>query len=94
MKYFVFKNYNPIGHKNSVIPCNIILRGQSKNVKPKKLINAPYIRGASERLSRILRPHDLILAHKPYTPLKPILSKTKDKLKFEEQNNVVYNDSM
>ena len=32
----------------------------------------------------------LILAHKPSTTLKSILSKPKDKLKFEEQNNVVY----
>ena len=38
----------------------------------------------------MLRPHGITLAHKPTNTLKSMLSKTKDKMKIEERNDVVY----
>ena len=69
---------------------NIQQWNHSDPENPPKFIGAPYIRGASERIARVLRPHGKTLAQKPTNTLKSILSKTKDKMKIEERNDVVY----
>ena len=46
---------------------NLQERNKQKNNQPQKFISGQCIRGASERILRILRPHGLILAHKPST---------------------------
>ena len=30
-----------------------------------KVIATPYVKGTSEKIARILRPHDITVAHKP-----------------------------
>ena len=39
----------------------------------------PYIKGTSEIISRILRPYNIRVAHKPITTLRHILTNVKDK---------------
>ena len=52
---------------------------QSKTNEDKKVIAAiPYVKGTSERIARILRPHNILVAHKPLTTLRDVLTKVKD----------------
>ena len=69
---------------------NVYQRNHSDPQNLPKFISAPYIRGASERIARWLRPDGIILAHKPTNALKSSLSRTKDKMKIEERSDVVY----
>ena len=55
-----------------------------------KFVSAPYIRNASERIARALKPHGIIMAHKPSHTLKSILSNPKDRIKNIERCDVVY----
>ena len=48
-------------------------------IKDFKYVSAPYIHGTSERVTRILRKHDIKLAHKPTRTLKHELTHLKDK---------------
>ena len=52
---------------------------QSKTNEDKKVIAAiPYVKGTSERIARILRPYNILVAHKPLTTLRDVLTKVKD----------------
>ena len=44
----------------------------------KVIATIPYLKGTSERIARILRPHDITVAHKPSTTLRDVLTKVKD----------------
>ena len=55
-----------------------------------KYISAPYIRGTSERVARILRKYDIKLAHKPTRTLKHELTHLKDKQPAFNKAGVVY----
>ena len=57
---------------------NSILQDHNPPDSSTKFARAPYIRGASERIARALKPHGIIMAHKPSHALKSILSKPKD----------------
>ena len=51
----------------------------SKTNEDKKVIAAiPYVEGKSERIARILRPYNILVAHKPLTTLRDVLTKVKD----------------
>ena len=51
----------------------------SKTNEDKKVIAAiPYVEGTSERIARILRPYNILVAHKPLTTLRDVLTKVKD----------------
>jgi hypothetical protein len=53
-------------------------------------ISVPYIKGVSERCSRILRPYGIKLANKSSNTLRSVLSKVKDKQPTMENTGVVY----
>ena len=57
---------------------------------PPTYISAPYIRGASERMSRVLKRFDINLAHKPTRTLKNELCHLKDKRIVNDRSGVVY----
>jgi hypothetical protein len=50
----------------------------------------PYIKGLTEPLRRILKPHDIRVTTKPLRTLEQIFPSTKDPPLSENQTNVVY----
>ena len=44
------------------------------NDENKVIATIPYVKGTSERIARILRPHDITVAHKPSTTLRDVLT--------------------
>ena len=60
------------------------------SLKGKKFISRPYIKGVSERVDRILKPHNIMLAHKSKTTIKTKLCHLKDTREATEKNNAVY----
>lgn len=50
----------------------------------------PYIKGTSETISRILRPYNIRVAHKPITTLRQVLTNIKDKEQPNERQGAVY----
>ena len=50
----------------------------------------PYVKGTSERIARILRPHDITVAHKPSTTLRDVLTKVKDPSPINSRAGAVY----
>jgi hypothetical protein len=55
-----------------------------------KYVSVPYIRGASERVCKILRPHGIKLGHKPAHTLRSKLCSVKDRREQMDRNGVVY----
>ena len=55
-----------------------------------KYISAPYIKGCSERVQRILQPHQIKIAHKPSNTIKSKLCHLKDPRVASEKNHSVY----
>ena len=55
-----------------------------------KYVSAPYIKGASEKMTRILKPHKIILANKTTTTLKSKLQSLKDPVPLNETTNIIY----
>ena len=53
-------------------------------------VSAPYIKGASERISRVLKPFDIKLAHKPRNTLRKQLCHIKDKVVPLDVSGCVY----
>lgn len=73
------------------------LYNQNKNLHTKQnnnkpiYISTPYISNISEKINYILKPHNIILAHKPTNTIKQLFhSKLKDKTPIEKQTNCVY----
>lgn len=56
----------------------------------KKYVSAPYIKGASERTAKILKPFGIILSHKSKHTLRSQLTKIKDPREKSEKIDVVY----
>ena len=50
----------------------------------------PYVKGTSERIARILRPHDITVAHKPSTTLRDVVTKVKDPSPINSRAGAVY----
>ena len=50
----------------------------------------PYIKSTSEIISRILRPYNICVAHKPITTLRHILTNVKDKEQPYDRQGTVY----
>ena len=44
----------------------------------------PYIRGTSETIALILQPYNILVAHKPITTLRRLLTNVKDKTRLED----------
>ena len=58
--------------------------------KSYKYISAPYIKGSSERVNKLLEKYGYRLGHKPNHTLASMVSKTKDKRTTLEKCGVVY----
>ena len=65
---------------------------QYQNVQKdrEQYIAAPYVRGTSERVAKILKPFNINLRHRTSNSLKNKLCKLKDKRKDTEKKDVVY----
>ena len=50
----------------------------------------PYIRGTSETIARIIRPHNIRVAHKPITTLRDLLTNVKDKEQTHDRQGTDY----
>ena len=50
----------------------------------------PYIKGTSEIISRILRPYNIRVAHKPITTLRHVLTNVKDREQPHERQGAIY----
>ena len=64
----------------------------STNTRPRTVTMAtvPYTKGTCETIARILRPHDIGVAHKPITTLRQLLTNVKDKVKQTDRQGAVY----
>ena len=56
----------------------------------KVIVTIPYVKGTSERIARILRFHDITVAHKPSTGLRDVLTKVKDPSPINSRTGAVY----
>ena len=63
---------------------------QNGQISRTKYVSAPYIKGCSERLQRILKPFKIQLAHRSNSTLKSKLCKLKDRRLPIEQKDAVY----
>ena len=63
---------------------------QSKRDKSRGHVVLPYIKGLSEKLSRILKDHQVSTSYKPHTTLRRLLVHPKDKIPKEDTCDVVY----
>ena len=61
-----------------------------EKTEPKKYISLPYVPGTSELLRRIFSTHNIKCSFHSPTTLRRFLSKPKDQVPIEEQNNVIY----
>ena len=50
----------------------------------------PYVRGTSEIISRILRPYNIRVAHRPITTLRNLLTNVKDKEHPRDRQGAIY----
>ena len=62
----------------------------TENTEPTKYISIPYIPQTSETLRRIFSSHNIKCAFYSNNTLRKSLSKPKDKVPLDKQNNIVY----
>ena len=55
-----------------------------------KYISAPYIKGPSEIMNRVLKKHDIVLSCKPSRTIKNQVCHVKDPIPADETPNVIY----
>ena len=72
------------------IKCNTcVRRNGSSNNSHTTTATIPYIRGTSETITRILRPYNIRVAHKPMFTLRRLLTNVKDKDEPEDRPGAV-----
>ena len=81
--------------KTSIDMITSKIRNQTSNVivtndNNSPFISAPYIKGTSERVARILKQYNIKLAHKPTRTLKHELCHLKDKRLTQDAAGVIY----
>ena len=62
----------------------------NNNATPTTIATLPYIKGISENISRILKPFNICVAHKPITTLRQLLINVKDKDEPRNRQGAVY----
>ena len=62
----------------------------NRNPTPVTTVTIPYIKGTSETISRILQPYNILVAHKPTTTLRQLLTNIKDKNESNNRQGAVY----
>ena len=60
------------------------------NATPTTTATIPYIKGISEKISRILQPFNIRVAHKPMITLRQLLTNIKDKDEPRNRQGAVY----
>ena len=79
---------NKVKHKVAASrPPDLNLNG---NERPIKFVSAPYIRGTSEKIARVLRQFNVQLCSKATRTIKSQVCKIKDRRETLDQANVVY----
>ena len=72
-RVFIKNNYNAdFIRRNIFRPTEA--NATNKNRTPVTTVTIPYIKGTSETISRILQPYNIIVAHKPTTTLRHLLT--------------------
>ena len=63
----------------------------STNTRPTivMMATAPYIKGTSETIARILQTHGIRVAHKPITTLRQLLTNVKDRVEPKDRQGAV-----
>ena len=65
-------------------------RDINPNTETLRYISVPYIRGASERMGKILHAHGIKIGHKPAHTLRSELRIIKNKRELMDKNGVIY----
>ena len=79
------------GYPASTIQKAMKMTGRDRDEKPQMTyLSLPYVRGVSEKIGRVLAPHNIRLAHKSRPTLKNLLTKLKDRTPSEERKGAVY----
>lgn len=63
---------------------------QKEDQQPKGFAVLPYVKGTTERISRVLTQNKIKTCVKPHKTLKQILSRPKDPVRKEKQTGIVY----
>ncbi|XP_045460449.1 uncharacterized protein LOC123670910 [Harmonia axyridis] len=66
------------------------LRTTEENKEQKTRIPIPYTKNLSHKITKILKPHNIELVHKPQNQLKEIFTKLKNSTPKSKKSNVVY----
>ena len=69
---------------------NVSAKSQENMILYYRYVSTPYIRGTSERVSKILRKYDIVLSNKPSNTLFNQFNNLKDPLPNNNKTNVVY----
>ena len=72
-------------HINETVPAS-----NTQSTEDKKYIKMPYIKGASEKVSRILKPFNILIGTKSTNNLRSTLSHVKDRVDDLNKNSVIY----
>lgn len=90
---FIWKQLKENNYPNQLIrQCHSKINNNEvqNNEEEIRYVKTPYIHGASERISRILKPYGVKLGMKPSNSIKSKLGNLKDEVPFVDKNSVVY----
>ena len=79
-------NNNNNNNTNQPVQHNNVINNETTS----KYISVPYIRGTSERVARIFKPHGIKIGHKPTNTIKTQLFNAKDKRPTLEKTGAIY----
>ena len=74
-------------YRNVNFPSSQSPQNRENNIK---YVKTPYIKGATERITRLLKPFSISVASKPSNNIRSILGTTKDKLSISDKNSIIY----
>ena len=80
-------NYNSDFVKHNIYKNN---EPNTTNAKPVTTTTTPYIKGTFETIARILQPYNILVAHKPISTLRQLLTNVKDKDEPNDKQGAVY----
>ena len=67
-----------------------LANNRNESTEKARYISVPYIREASERVSRLLKPYNIKLGNKPTNTIKSKLCHPKDKILDQDKNEIIY----
>ncbi|MGL5625122.1 hypothetical protein, partial [Cetobacterium sp.] len=87
---FLFKMFTRNGYPRNFIRRCLLKTKNNTKVPTTKRATLPYVKNISEMTARYFRLHGVLIAHKPTSTLRRLISKPKEKVKTMEQTNVIY----